>query len=64
MQTFACVELRDPGAWLAALPEAERRRLTENRLIRPPCLMMPNGALDAPLDRIAAVIEDVHRHPD
>lgn len=59
MQVFACIELRAPQAWLAALPEAQRRRCSKNRLFRPPCLLLPNGAIDAPLDRVTALVEEV-----
>jgi len=55
-QTFACVELRDPESFLAALGEAERRKCRSNRLVRLPCLLVPHGALDAPLEQIADAI--------
>lgn len=52
VQTFACVELRDPESFLATLNEAERRKCRSNRLVRLPCLLVPHGALDAPLEQI------------
>jgi hypothetical protein len=56
VQTFACVELRDPESFLAALSEAERRKCRSNRLVRMPCLLVPHGALDAPLAQIVETI--------
>ena len=56
LNSFACLELRDPEAVLAGLPEEQRRKLQSNRLVRPPRLLIPNGALDAPLPEILAAI--------
>lgn len=57
IQTFACVELRDPESFLAALSEVERRKCRSNRLVRLPCLLVPHGALDAPLERIVDAMQ-------
>jgi hypothetical protein len=56
LNTFACVEVRSPEALLAGLDDKARRRLRSNRLVRPPQLIIPNGALDAGLDEIIAAI--------
>jgi len=50
------IELRDPDALLAGLDDATRRRFKRNRLVRLPRLMVPNDALDAPLEEILAAI--------
>lgn len=55
-QAFLCLELRDPEALLARLPEQRRRKISANRLVRPPRLMIPNGALEAPLEDILAAL--------
>ncbi len=56
IQAFACIEIRDPQALLAGLPDERRRKLNSNRLVRPPRLLVPNGALDAPLQDILAAL--------
>ncbi len=52
------IELKDFDAFIAGLDEAARRRCRGNPLIRPPRLMIPNGALDAPLGDIVAAIRE------
>lgn len=52
------VEMKDWDAFIAGLDQAARRRCRGNPLIRPPRLMIPNGALDAPLDDIVAAIRE------
>ncbi len=54
------VELKDPDAFIAGLDEAARRRCRGNPLIRPPRLMIPDGAPDAPLGDIVAAIHEAH----
>ncbi len=60
LQAFVSLPLRDPEAFLAGLPEAERKALRANRLYRSPALRLPHGALDAPLDQVLAAIK-THR---
>jgi len=58
MQSFIEIDLRDAETLIDALPEDQRRRLRGNRLVQPPHLFIPNGALDASLDDIhAAIVE-------
>ena len=56
LQAFITLSLRDPEGFLNALPEAERARLTSNRLFRRPELRIPHNALDAPLDEVLAAL--------
>lgn len=56
MQSFACLELTDAEALFAGLSSERRRKVEANRLVRPPRLLIPNGALDAPLPDIVAAI--------
>ncbi len=56
LQAFITLSLRDPEGFLNALPEAERARLTSNRLFRRPELRIPHDALDAPLDEVLAAL--------
>ncbi len=56
LNSFACIELHDPEALLAGLPAEQRRKLEANRLVRPPRLLVPNGALDAPLHEVLGAI--------
>lgn len=56
VQTFVCIEVRNPQGLLAALPEDRRRMLESNRLIRLPHLKIPNGMVEASLDEIVAAI--------
>lgn len=58
VQSVLLVRLRDAERFLAGLPEDERRRLRSNRLARLPDLRVPSGALEAPLEEIAAAIQD------
>ena len=58
MNTCVAVTLRDPDGYLMMLPADERKRLQENRLVRLPELRIPNGTLDAPLERI---LDDIQR---
>lgn len=62
-QTFACVELRDPESFLAALSQSERRKCGSHRLVRLPCLLVPNGSLDAPLGQIVDTIRAAISQP-
>ncbi len=57
LQAFVSLRLRDPEAFLAGLPEAERKAVRANRLYRSPELRIPHGALDAPLDQVLAAIK-------
>lgn len=57
IQSFACIELRDSASWLASLPASQGRRSERNRLIRPPCLLIPNGAIDVPLHELVSLVE-------
>ena len=52
------VELKDADAFIAGLDAAARRRCRGNPLIRPPRLMIPDGALDAALGDIVAAIRE------
>ncbi|MFQ5785857.1 MAG: hypothetical protein ACE5H8_13695, partial [Alphaproteobacteria bacterium] len=52
--SYLSVELRDADALFASLDVRARRKIRSNRLVRPPRLLVPNGALDAGLDEIAA----------
>ncbi|MDH3474949.1 MAG: hypothetical protein OEM59_14800 [Rhodospirillales bacterium] len=56
LQPFAALELRDPGSFLAGLSQAQRRRIGSSRLYRAPRLLVPNGALDAPLEEVLAAL--------
>ena len=56
LQSFACLEIKDPQALLEGLSAERRRKAKSNRLVRPPRLLVPNGALDAPLTDIVAAI--------
>ncbi|MCH8924840.1 MAG: hypothetical protein IH924_01730 [Proteobacteria bacterium] len=56
LQAFITLSLRDPEGFLSALPQAERARLTSNRLFRRPELRIPHNALDAPLDEVLAAL--------
>ncbi len=56
LNAYLSIELRDPDALLASLDEKTRRRFKRNRLVRLPRLMVPNDALDAPLDEILDAI--------
>jgi hypothetical protein len=56
LQPFAALELRDPESYLAGLSQTERRRIGNSRLYRVPRLLVPNGALDAPLDEVLAAL--------
>ncbi len=65
LRPLICVELKDSDAFIAGLDEAARRRCRGNPLIRLPRLMVPNGALDAPLgDVVAAILEARAPAPD
>ncbi len=57
LQAFGSLPLRDPEAFLAGLPEAERKALRVNRLARLPELRIPHGAVDAPLDEVLTAIK-------
>ena len=56
LQSFACLEIKDPDGLLAGLSPEQRRKAESNRLVRPPRLLVPNGALDAPLTEVVAAI--------
>ncbi len=56
LQAFITLSLRDPEGFLSALPQAERARLTSNRLFRRPELRIPHNALDASLDELLAAL--------
>ncbi len=56
VQAYITLRLRDPERFLEDLPEAARARLNSNRLFRRPDLRIPNGAVDASLDEVLAVI--------
>lgn len=56
-QTAACIELREPESFLATLSDGERRKCRSNRLVRLPCLLVPHGALDAPLAQIIEAVQ-------
>jgi len=56
LQSFACLEIKDPEALLQRLSPEQRRKAESNRLVRPPRLLVPNGALDAPLPEIVTAI--------
>jgi len=58
LRPLVCVELKDSDAFIAGLDEAVRRGCRGNPLVRPPRLMVPNGALDAPLGDIVAAIRE------
>ncbi len=62
LNSFACIELHDPEALLAGLTAEQRRKLEANRLVRPPRLLVPNGALDAPLHEVLAAIRAGLQH--
>lgn len=54
LQSFAYLEVTD--SLLGGLSAEQRRKAESNRLVRPPRLLIPNGALDAPLPEIVAAI--------
>ena len=56
LQSFATLEVTDAEALLGDLSPELRRKAEANRLVRPPRLLIPNGALDAPLPEIVAAI--------
>ncbi len=56
LQAFITLSLRDPEGFLSALPQAERAKLTSNRLFRRPELRIPHNALDAPVDQVLAAL--------
>jgi hypothetical protein len=56
LQSFACLEIKDPRVLIEGLSPEQRRKAEANRLVRPPRLLVPNGALDAPLPDIVAAI--------
>jgi hypothetical protein len=53
---YLCVRVHDSERLLAALNEDECKRLARNPLVHLPELRVPNGALNASLDEIEAVI--------
>lgn len=53
---YLCVRLRESERLLAVLSEDERKRLARNPLVHLPELRVPNGALNASLDEIEAVV--------
>ncbi len=55
--TAVALELRQPEALLAGLSEKQRAKLRSNRLVRLPRLLLPEGALNAPLAEILELIE-------
>ncbi len=57
LQAFVSLHLRDPEGFLAGLPEAERKALRGNRVVKLPELRIPHGALDAPLDELLTAIK-------
>ncbi len=57
LQPFVTLRVRDPGRFLAGLPEAEARRLSRNRLWKPPELRIPYSAVDASRDEVLNAIE-------
>jgi hypothetical protein len=57
VQAFASLHLRDPDGFLADLPEAERKALRGNRLMKAPELRIPHGVLDATLDEIVTAVK-------
>jgi hypothetical protein len=57
VQAFVTLHLRDPDGFLAGLPEAERKALRGNRLMKVPELRIPHGALDATLDEIVTAVK-------
>ncbi len=56
LQTFITLSLRDPEGFLNALPQAERAKLTSDRLFRRPELRIPHNALDATLDEVLTAL--------
>ena len=56
LQAFITLRLQDPEGFLSALPQAERAKLTANRLFRRPELRIPHDALDAPHDEVLAAL--------
>ena len=64
LQSFACLEITDADALLEGLGPEQRRKAESNRLVRPPRLLVPNGALDAPLpDIVAAIRSALEKRP-
>ena len=57
LQPFVTLRVRDPGRFLAGLPEADARRLSRNRLWKPPELRIPYNAVDASRDELLNAIE-------
>jgi hypothetical protein len=57
VQAYVSVTLRDMERLFGYLPEETRRKLRSNRLVRPPDLRIPHGAVEASLDDIVAAIE-------
>ncbi len=57
LQALVALRLHDPDGFLAGLPEAERKSLGANRLVRMPELRIPHGTLDAPLDEVLAAVK-------
>ena len=58
LRPLLCVELGDADVFLGQIDAATRRRCRNNPLVRPPRLMVPNGALDAPLTDVMAAIRE------
>jgi len=56
LQTFVALKTRDPGRFLASLPDAEARKLRGNRLWKAPELRIPSGAVEASQQEILAAI--------
>ena len=54
------VELRDPEIFFARVDDAARAPRRANPLVRETRLLVPNGALDAPLGKVAAAIREAH----
>lgn len=52
LQSYLCLRLRDPEAFLASLTEETRAKLKPGRLLRPPELLIPHAAVEASFDEI------------
>ncbi len=57
LQQAVCLEVGDPEAFAAGLPDAARGQLRANRSIRLPLLLIPNGVVEASMPEILALVQ-------